>query len=216
MSDESELEWDENGRLAIVSEFQKPGPKRQAALQLVGVAKKEYWNPFDDYENVETFGGFAEHMYPEREDLRNHGAPHIHGLEIERDKGYIRIVEERPIIAAVVLGSGCAMPAYVVCEYPQPGITMQEPHRSKAWRGFNMQNVRRQRIDGMMSQHPSSAVRTYPQEIINYEMDYEPRVRECSARFEIEPTTVVTFRGGSGTSSHFSFRMIRLYFELER
>ena len=44
-------------------------------------------------------------------------------------------------------------------------------------------------------------------------MDYEPRVRECTTRFEIEPTTTITFRGGSGVSSHFSFRMIRLYFE---
>ncbi|MAG34316.1 MAG: hypothetical protein CL908_25840, partial [Deltaproteobacteria bacterium] len=32
-------------------------------------------------------------------------------------------------------------------------------------------------------------------------------------RFEIEPTTTVIIRGGSGTSGHFSFRMIRTYFD---
>ena len=36
-------------------------------------------------------------------------------------------------------------------------------------------------------------------------------IASCSARFEIDPTTAVTIRGGSGTSSHFSFRMIRIY-----
>ena len=66
-----------------------------------------------------------------RDDRSHLGAPHEHGLEVEKDIGYIRITELQPIIAAVVL----------------------------------------------------------------------------------EPTTTITFRGGSGVSSHFSFRMIRLYFE---
>ena len=200
-------------------EYLNRGEKRQAALKPVGLVKKEYWSAFHDYDNVEVdakFNGFR------TDDRQKRGAPHSHGLEIERDLGYIRITEEKPIVAVAGLGSGCLMPAYVVCEYPQPGETMKGAYFRGPWgpeliagtqQNFNMQNLRRQRVDGLMSEHPSGCVRTPSEELIIYEMDYEPRVFECTARFEIEPTTTITIRGGSGTSGHFSFRMIRLYFE---
>ena len=196
-------------------DFQRSGEKRQAALTPVGLVKKDYWSAFHDYENVEVVAGFGECFADDRSHL---GAPHEHGLEVEKDIGYIRITEVQPIIAAVVLGSGCTMPAYVCCEYPQPGVPVGEvdahgPSPSRLGHRFNMQTLRRQRIEGLMSQHPCGAVRTYGEDELTYKMDYEPRVRECTTRFEIEPTTTITFRGGSGVSSHFSFRMIRLYFE---
>jgi len=225
MAEKRKLDLDERGRVTTMSEFQKPGEKRQAALRLVGVAKKEYWSPFNDYENVEVWGGFAinenyneklrEAGVPQIDEKRQKwGLPHIHGLEIERDLGYIRITEDKPIIAVAVMGSGCSMPAYVVCEYPEPGLTMEEPDRRGPWRGFNIQNLRQQRVEGMMSQHQCSVVRTFGGDLVTYDLDFEPRVRECSARFEIEPTTTVTIRGGSELRCHFSFRMIRVYFEM--
>ena len=225
MGELRQLEMDERGQVANISEFQKPGKLRQAALRRVGIAKREYWSPFDDYENVEVFGGFTiQEDYGEfrrkagipkiDEKRRKWGLPHIHGVEIEKDLGYIRITEDEPIIAVAVMGSGCSMPAYVVCEYPEPGLTMEEPDRRGPWTGFNIQNLRRQRVEGMMSQHQCSVVRTFGGDICTYELDFEPRVSECSARFEIEPTTVVTVRGGSGLRCHFSFRMIRVYFEM--
>ena len=63
-----------------------------------------------------------------------------------------------------------------------------------------------------MSQHPCGAVRTYGEDELTYKMDYEPRVRECTAgsRSSRRPRSPFV---GSGVSSHFSFRMIRLYFE---
>jgi len=175
---------------------------------------KEYWCPFHDYPNVEVeseFRGYTPERYPSAASYDGKGLPHDHGLEIERDTGFIRITEAEPIIAVAVLGSGCALPAYVVCEYPKPDESMDEPERRGPWTGFNLQNVRRQMVQGMMSIHPSAFMRVFPQEELTYDMDFEPRCFECSARFEIDPTTAVTIRGGSGTSSHFSFRMIRVY-----
>src|SRR3972149_1159578 len=95
-------------------EFENNPEKRRAALEMVGIAKREYWSPFNDYPNVEVEAHYAEHMYKD-EKLRLKGAPHKHGLEIERDKGFIRITEDRPIIGVTVLGSGCILPAYLVC-----------------------------------------------------------------------------------------------------
>ena len=177
---------------------------------------KEYWNPFR-YDNVEVESKFRAWTGTGPDEGK--GAPHKHGLEIERDTGYIRITESEPILAVAVMGSGCAVPAYVVCEYQQPGESMETPWRAGPWRpegpferdGFNLQNLRRQMVQGMMSIHPSAFMRCFPQDQLTYTMDYEPRCFECSARFEIEPTTCVTIRGGSGTSSHFSVRMIRIY-----
>ena len=162
-----------------MGEYQKPGEKRQAAQRLVGVAKEEYRSQFDDYEDVEIDVACADHVYPNWEKRWKWGAPHRRGLEIERDIGYIRITEENPISAVTVLGSGCAMPVCAVCEYPLTDLAMEELGRRESWRNCNVQNLRRQRVDGMMSQRPSSAVRADDAALMNHEMDYEPRVWEC-------------------------------------
>lgn len=211
------------------SEFQTDLKKRRDSNRIVTIAKRDYWAQFDDYDNVEVHGGFRDETftleglknYPEvqrkdfMEKVTRDGWPHKHGLELERGRGYIRITEDRPIIAASVLGSGCASPSYVICEYPQPGESFEEPHRCEKFVGYNMQNLRRQRVDGLRGLHPSPLVRALGQDIIAYEMDFEPRSFESSVFFEIEPTTTVTLRGGSGDGSHFAFRMIRIYFEVE-
>jgi len=179
---------------------------------------KEYWCPFRDYPNIEVqseFKGYTPERHPKAASYDGKGLPHRHGLEIERDTGFIRITETEPILAVDVMGSGCAVPAYVVCEYPQPGESFEEPPFGGPWqfggKGFNLQNLRRQMVQGMISIHPAAFMRCFPQDKITYDMDFEPRCFECSARFAIEPTTCVTIRGGSGTSSHFSFRMIRVH-----
>lgn len=183
---------------------------RQQASTLAGLAIKDYWTPFDDYENIEVDGMYTEEDVADPVE-RKMGAPHRHGLEIERDRGYIRLNEEQPIVAVSVLGSGCYIPAYIVCEYPQPDLTMKEPRRH-GQKGWNMQNLRRQMVHGMHTIHQSGLQPTMGGDEVTYHMDWEPRVWETSFHFTIEPTTTVIIRGGSGTSSHFSFRMIRLFF----
>ena len=74
-----------------------------------------------------------------------------------------------------------------------------------------MQNLRRQYVRGLYSVHQSRNVGTFGADEVTYDGDYEPRVFEASVHFEIEPTTTVTIRGGSGQASHLSFRMIRMY-----
>ena len=185
---------------------------RQAAAQVTGMSMKEYWSPFDDYGNIEIDACWSDGTRDaEWRQLRNKGAPHRHGLEIERSKGFISITEEQPIVAVSVLGSACKTDAYLICEYPQPGLTRKEPRRH-GQQGWNMQNLRRQMVKGLYCQHQSRNVATFGEDQMTYVDDFEPLTYETAVRFEVEPTTTVTIRGGSGTVSHFSFRMIRTYF----
>ena len=188
---------------------------RQQAVIMTGVAMKEYWTPFDDYGNIEIDACWNDGTRDAAwRKLKNKGAPHRHGLEIERSKGYIAITEEKPIVAVSVLGSACKTDAYLICEYPQPGLTDKEPRRH-GQEGWNMQNLRQQIVRGLHCQHQSRNIATFGRDQMTYVDDFEPVTYETSARFEIEPTTTVIIRGGSGNVSHFSFRMIRTYFRAE-
>ena len=218
-------EWNEANKLSPFIAYMKDDPgedrspdeirsTRQATVQMTGIAMKEYWTPFDDYGNVEVAAGWSlSTRKAEWRQLRKGGAPHRHGLEIEHTKGYIHITEKKPIVGVTVMGSGCTNDSYVVCEYPQPGLTRREPSRH-GQEGWNMQNLRRQYVRGLYSQHQSRNVATFGEDEITYDDDYEPRVYETSVHFDIEPTTTVIIRGGSGQTCHFSFRMIRTYFRL--
>ncbi len=215
-------EWEEANR---ESEFQIPGQKREEAAKPAGLAIKDYWSPFDDYPNFEIDANWSQDVLShigkgfgpdgmdpqEWAESRKGGLPHKHGLEIEHSAGYIKVTEEQPIVAVSVLGSGCSTNSYIICEYPQPGLTGKEPSRHGE-KGWNLQNLRRQYVRGLHSTHQSRSVGTFGEDELHYTYDCEPRCYECSVRFDVEPTTTVILRAGSGTLSHFSFRMIRVYF----
>ena len=111
---------------------------RDQAAKMTGIAMKEYWSPFDDYGNIEIDAGWFDGTRDaEWRELKKKGAPLRHGLEIERSKGFIAITEQQPIAAVSVLGSACKTDVYVICDYPQPGLTTKEPRR-QGQEGWNL------------------------------------------------------------------------------
>ena len=68
------------------------------------------------------------------------------GIEFKADTGFLTIEEEKPIVAVVVVGSGCTPKGYVNCEWWDEGETID-----------NMKNqlVKRQRLENLNGTHPS-------------------------------------------------------------
>jgi hypothetical protein len=190
---------------AFEEAFWKPSGKLQQPLSGV-VRVRQYLTPFE-YANVQVWN-------PEgAEGL----GPHPHGYEMARNEGTITVTEPEPIIAVAVIGSGCIAPGYVFCEYLQEGEpTAQSNAKVEGHRGYNLQNIRMQRIGDLWSMHPSAFLHTRDyQEIVR---GYGPRspinelmTRESTAYFEIEATRRIVLRGGSGDHDHFAFRIIRTY-----
>jgi hypothetical protein len=191
-----------------VEDWWKPTGKMQEPTS--GIVKvREYRSPFE-YANVKVWNP---------EGVPGVG-PHPHGYEMARNEGMITITEPEPIIAVSVIGSGCIAPGYVICEYLLEGQSTEEADSMGPWRGYNMQNIRMQRIGDLMRFHPCKLMRARDyQEIVQ---GYEPRsptnellIGENTAYFEIEPAHRVVLRGGSGDHDHFSFRIIRTYVMME-
>jgi hypothetical protein len=166
---------------------------------------REYRSPFE-YANVEVWNP---------EGVPGLG-PHPHGYEMARNEGTITVAEPEPIVAVSVIGSGCIAPGYIICEYLREGETTAEADSTGPWQGFNIQNMRRQRIGDLPRYHPCKLMRGRDFEEIA--AGYRPQsalnellIGENTAYFEIEPTTKVVIRGGSGDHDHYSFRIIRTY-----
>jgi hypothetical protein len=69
------------------------------------------------------------------------------GMEFVADTGFITIVEEKPIVAVTVVGSGCVPRGYNICEWWEDGESIDNM-------GLK-QIVKRQRVDNLNGTHPS-------------------------------------------------------------
>lgn len=112
----------------------------QEQLKQYGPAKKPlvfhtinhvYETPFV-YENLEV-NGFYE-IDPTK------------GIEFKADEGSIKIVEELPIVAVTVVGSGCTRGGYNMVEWWDEGEGVDE---------MKDQLVKRQRVEHLNGMHPS-------------------------------------------------------------
>jgi hypothetical protein len=105
------------------------GPEKE--YEVLNTERHVYTTPFM-YKNVDV-GDFYE-IDP------------IKGVELKSDDGFIRIEEEKPIVAISVVGSGCVPKGYVICEWWDDDESIE-----------NMKNqlVKRQRIDNLNGTHPS-------------------------------------------------------------
>ncbi len=68
------------------------------------------------------------------------------GIEFKADSGFLTIQEQMPIVAVTVVGSGCAPKGYNICEWWDPGETIEN---------MKGQLVKRQRVDNLNGTHPS-------------------------------------------------------------
>ena len=68
------------------------------------------------------------------------------GIEFKADDGYITIVEDKPITAVTVAGSGCTRGGYNIVEWWDEDESIDE---------MKDQLVKRQRIDNLHGMHPS-------------------------------------------------------------
>ena len=193
---------------AFEENWWKPTGKVKEPLSGV-VRVREYRTPFE-YANVQVWNP---------EGVPGLG-PHPHGYEMARNEGTITVTEPEPIFAVSVIGSGCIAPGYVICEYLVEGEATAEADSTGPWHGFNMQNMRRQRVGDLRRYHPCKLMRGRDyEEIVE---GYQPHsainellTGENTAYFEIEPNRRVVIRGGSGDHDHFSFRIIRTYVMME-
>lgn len=76
------------------------------------------------------------------------------GIEIAAELGSITIVEEKPIVAVTVVGSGCSTQGYNIVEWWGEGEGLDDPHG---------QLIKRQRVDNLVGQHPAAIQRAFSQ-----------------------------------------------------
>jgi hypothetical protein len=106
------------------------GPERAPEV-IASAERRVYTTPFL-YPNVDV-GKFYE-IDPAK------------GIEFKADDGFLTIVEEKPIFAVTVVGSGCAPRGYNICEWWDEGESIET---------MQHQLVKRQRVDGLNGTHPS-------------------------------------------------------------
>jgi len=68
------------------------------------------------------------------------------GVEILAERGSITIIEDKPIVAVTVVGSGCSTPSYNVVEWWSDGEDLQNAPG---------QLIKRERVDNLKGQHPA-------------------------------------------------------------
>ena len=83
------------------------------------------------------------------------------GIEIAADRGSITITEEKPIISATVVGSGCSGANYNIVEWWGPGEELNKLSRMSKKAN---QLVKRQRIGNLLGQHSAWIQRALSQE----------------------------------------------------
>jgi hypothetical protein len=107
---------------------------------------------FGPAREVEVFRSTERHvystpfMYPNVDVGNFYEIDPTKGIEFQADDGFLTIVEEQPIVAVTVVGSGCTPHGYNICEWWDDGESIE---------ALKDQLVKRQRVDGLNGTHPS-------------------------------------------------------------